>query len=204
MGVRKPNNHGRKNLCKVASRKNNKTIWCESLLERDYCYLIEIDSSILSYQEQPLRVNYLLDNTLRIYTPDFLLILETRKIIVEVKPFEKSQEEEMLLRTKCVKPILEKEGYEYLIVTEREIRKEPRLSNVKLLYKYANTRLNSHHQIILYDFFKNRKTSTIREVEDIYVETGMKHQIVMALIYHGFLKVDISQKLDSDTIVSLP
>lgn len=125
-------------------------------------------------------------------------------MIVEVKPFEKSQRDDMIMRTKCVRPLFEKEGDEYIVLTEREIRREPRISNIKLLHKYASTRLDYQHQILLYGFIKDRNTITLQEVEGLYASTGMGRQIVLALIWHGFLNIDINQKIAPETIIHMP
>lgn len=204
MGIRRPNQGGRKNLCKFPSFKNQRSILCESILEKDCCLLFESDPTILSYTEQPLKIEYLLDDKYHSYTPDILIQYKDRRVIIEVKPYEKTLKADFILRTKCIRPILEKDGYSYVIMTEREIRMQPRFDNIKFLFKYSATRLNYGHQIFLYDCFRSREYATLRELEEIFRSTGMARQIVMALIYRGYLSIDIHKTITPDVYAWLP
>jgi len=61
--VRKITNTGtKKNIGRFFSWKMRDGIWYESLLERDYMYLLEIDPDVLSYCSQPLKITYRLEN----------------------------------------------------------------------------------------------------------------------------------------------
>lgn len=56
------------------SFKNNKQIAYESILERDFYMTLEFDDEVLSYEEQPLRINYeYKDGISYRYTPDCLV-----------------------------------------------------------------------------------------------------------------------------------
>lgn len=67
-------------------------IWYESLSERDYMYLLEIDPDVLSYSSQPLKIIYTLDNRQRRYTPDFLVERRRQKQIIEIKSASASRQ----------------------------------------------------------------------------------------------------------------
>ncbi len=55
------------------SYKNNKQLAFESILERDFFMLLEFDKDVLSYEEQPLKINYKLKALNTRYTPDVLV-----------------------------------------------------------------------------------------------------------------------------------
>ncbi len=56
------------------SYKNDKQIAYESILERDFYMTLEFDDEVLSYEEQPLRINYeYKDGISYRYTPDCLV-----------------------------------------------------------------------------------------------------------------------------------
>ena len=67
----------------------NTTIMWESQLERDYIYLLEIDTDIVAYCEQPFTIAYDRHNRRKKYTPDFLVERKCSKQVVEVKPKSK-------------------------------------------------------------------------------------------------------------------
>ena len=46
-------------------------VHCEGWIERDFTYLLEFDSMVMSYEEQPCKISYIFDQKKRFYTPDF-------------------------------------------------------------------------------------------------------------------------------------
>lgn len=57
-----------------ASYKNKTQIAFESVLERDFYMLLEFDKDVISYEEQPITINYKYkDGSKRKYTPDCLV-----------------------------------------------------------------------------------------------------------------------------------
>lgn len=203
MPVRKISNGGRKNIGKFPSRKNGRAVIYESLLERDFMFLAEADSDVISYQEQPIRIHYELDNVIRFYTPDFLVVRRFKKQIVEVKPERKAKAPEFERMARCVSPIFRKMGYEYIVMTERQIRWEPRLSNIKLLQKYSQTELSYKTQLEAYAFFKGRKEAALCELLNYFAYTGTAVNIVYALIYFGALSIDLNTAISPGSIVRL-
>lgn len=68
------------------SYKNNKQLAFESILERDFFMLLEFKQNVLSYEEQPLKINYQLKASNTRYTPDVLVTYDDgSKKIFEVK-----------------------------------------------------------------------------------------------------------------------
>lgn len=68
------------------SYKNNKQLAFESILERDFFTLLEFDKDVVSFEEQPLKINYELKAKNTRYTPDVLVIYtDGSKKIFEVK-----------------------------------------------------------------------------------------------------------------------
>ena len=126
MAVRRITNGGRKIIGKFPSIKMGRAVWWESQIERDFIYYPEMDPGVIAFKEQPLKIRYLLDGKIHSYTPDFLLERADRKQIVEVKDEKAAASEEFNLLFRCVAPICKANGYEYLVITDREIRRQPR------------------------------------------------------------------------------
>jgi len=55
------------------SHKDNKQLAFESILERDFFMLLEFDKDVVSFEEQPLKINYQLKAKSTRYTPDVLV-----------------------------------------------------------------------------------------------------------------------------------
>lgn len=55
----------------IPSSKNENGIWFESALERDFALILENNPDVLHYQEQPITLEYIVEDRTRTYTPDF-------------------------------------------------------------------------------------------------------------------------------------
>jgi len=203
MGVRRITNGGRKVIGKFPSLKMGKMLWWESQLERDNDYLIEIDPDVLSYEEQPLKIRYFLDGKVHWYTPDLRVVRQDSKQIIEVKDEEHANSPEYIELFRRVAPICHRNGYEFIVVTDSTIRVQPRLDNVKLIYKYAKTLVTSEHQMLLYTLFSDKGSLTLGEISKWFASKGIPDGIVYSLIYNGILSVDFMRPIGKGTAVTL-
>ncbi|MGQ4648877.1 TnsA endonuclease N-terminal domain-containing protein [Lyngbya aestuarii] len=73
----------------------------------------------------------------RRYTPDFVVTRPQKTQVVEVKPSNRADTEKNLNLFRKIAPICTANNQEFVVVTEPMIRAQPRLNNIKLLYKYA-------------------------------------------------------------------
>ena len=104
-------------------------------------YLLEIDPDVVSYRSQPLKISYTLNNQLRQYTPDFLVQRVATEQIVEIKPEKRVNQEHNLQLFQAITKLGQCQGWEFVVITDKMIKKEPLLSNLKLLYRYTQIRL---------------------------------------------------------------
>ena len=86
MPVRKVSNHGGNAIGGFPSTKMERMITFESLLERDFIYLVDYDPAVEWFEEQPLSIEYLPETKLLHYTPDFHLLERGQHVLVECKP----------------------------------------------------------------------------------------------------------------------
>lgn len=202
--ARKITNAGTTKLIgKFPSLKLGRIVWYESLLERDYLYLLEIDPDVVSYREQPGRIYYLLNGRGHHYTPDLLVERRHTRQIVEVKPKRKTAEENFVLLFRLAEEVCLREGYEFKVATEEMIRLQPRLDWLKLLYKYARTPILPQHQIDCYELFAKKEQAPLSEVAEYFISRGGDQRVVYALIYHGLLSINLSEPLNRDVLVRL-
>jgi TnsA endonuclease N terminal len=204
MSVRKPSNKGgvRKNIGKFPSLKAGRNVWWESLLERDYIHLLEFDSDVTKYEEQPVRVAYPFEGRVRHYTPDFLVERKDgRRIIVEVKSKEKASTEEFRLFLLAVAPVIQKLGYEFLVATEEMIRVEPLLENIKILWGYSRIPFFSRHQVLCRKFLRENDGASIADLACALFDKGVTLPVIYSLVYRGALSVDLNLPLDPSSIV---
>lgn len=206
MPVRKiPNRGAKKNICKFFSVKMNKRLWSESLAEEDYKYLLDFDSQVDGFEEQPFCIQYVLDGKTRYYTPDLLVVRKDgRRLVVEIKPASKIFTPKNNLLFRIAAAVCAAEGYEFVVVTVEMIRQQPRLNNVKALWKYARTPLHPQHQIDCMELFRARERVTLGEAFDFFESRGAGKHIVYALLFWGALAFEVMQPLANDSLITCP
>ncbi|WP_109117768.1 TnsA endonuclease N-terminal domain-containing protein [Azospirillum sp. TSO22-1] len=118
------------------SLKMGRTIHWESQLERDLIYLLEFDPDVQAYREQPTTLSLVVDGKSRRYTPDFLVQKPHGFYVVEVKPAEKARQPEYVALFAAATTSLQAMAAGFQILTEVDIRAQPRLDNIRLLLRY--------------------------------------------------------------------
>jgi hypothetical protein len=178
-----------------------RNIWNESILERDLIFQMEYDRDVVSYREQAVRIFFELDGKRRFYTPDFSCELRNRRPqIIEVKPKAKlSSWFKQLYR--IITPICDREGFDFLVYTEFQIRIQPLLDNIKCLWKYARTPIYPFHQVLCHDCFSTRTQRTLCEVFEFFAKRAVDKQVVLALLYWGVISTDLMIPLGADSPV---
>lgn len=204
MGVRNITNNGSKKVIgKFPSLLMGIIVRWESKLERDFIYLLEFDPDVLSYREQPIRIIYFLDGKRHRYTPDFLVVRVNKKQIIEVKPISKVFKGNNRRRFRAISRICSAMGYEFKIATEREIRVQPSLNNIKLFWKYARTSISPQHQIYCKEVFGNNREIYLGELIRAFESKGIGRQVVFSMLYHKILTVDLTQPVSACSIIQL-
>jgi hypothetical protein len=95
-------------------------------------------------------------------------------------------------------------GYEFKVVTERTIRRQPRLDNIKLLIYYQRTPVHPQHQILCSEFLHGRKDARLDEMMDFFETRGVEKGVVYALLRWGVVGFHIDMPLIPEAHVYLP
>ncbi len=197
------NTKTKKNIGRFFSLKMHSGIWYESLLERDYMYLLEIDPDVLSYCSQPLKIAYKLEDKKFKYTPDFFVERNQKKQIVEIKPKKLVNSEKNTKLFQCIDLICQSHKWEFLVITDEMIRKEPLLSNIKLLYRYALVNLTPQATITCHEYFQNQSLISLQKAEENLSKKGIFRDSLFKLIFTGFLSTDLTIPIGNDSLISL-
>lgn len=114
----------------------------ESTLERDFYLMLDFDEDVLSWESQPLTLEYKFEGKQRQYTPDVLARYDERHVLYEVKYRSELKEKWLQLKPKFKAAIHYAKQQTILnnpttfhIVTEHEIR-TPYLKNLHFLQRY--------------------------------------------------------------------
>jgi TnsA-like endonuclease N terminal len=191
MTLRHISNAGRRiNVSKLPSEKMSQQIWSESILERDCAVTLECDRNVIRYFGQGARIYYELDGRRRSYTADFVVHRKTgRPQIIEVKlrRFITPWFEQLF---RIITPICDNAGYDFLVLTELEIRIEPFLSNIKRQWYYSRTPIHPQHYLLCDEFFRTNGQSTLGQIVNFFAARNYDRSIVFALMHRGVISTD--------------
>lgn len=188
------NRNSNKIIGKIPNFKTGKMVQYESQLERDYIFRLLYDSKVQSFTHQPLALQYSLDGRKRRYTPDFLVIENNNHMIVEVKPEEKLPQYEN--KFKAIKSELYNLGYQFEVVTDRQIRVEPQLANIKFLYRYVDIDISPKCLLNTANYFKHINTYLfIGRALVALKKIGISINEFYSMMFHRFILFDITEKI---------
>jgi len=148
---------------KFPSLKNNRMVRYEGLIEADAVISFELNPSIIHYREQPYKVKYPSNGKLRTYTPDFELLLSNGEtLLVEIKHSEFMLRLENKTKYQAIADWLQIKRTQYTIITEQELRVEPRLGNLRYIYRQLSKKQHSRTRLqTLISSFEAYELSTV-------------------------------------------
>lgn len=141
MPVRDVSNKGGNVIGRFPSLKVGRMVSFESLIERDYLYLLDFETDVEWFEEQPLVIEYRQDGALLRYTPDFH-VRQGGNFLVECKPCVLVEDRENQRKFHAAHEWCAERGWTFRVVTDREIRTGFRLKNVRFLTRYARQQVS--------------------------------------------------------------
>ena len=142
MPVRKVAQRGGNVIGKFPSLKLQRMIAFESLLERDFIYLLDYDPTVAWFEEQPLTLEYPHEGQVHRYTPDFHLVESGQHVLVECKPAHFVATTANQRKFAVAAAWCQACDWQFHVVTDEQVRRGYRLHNIKLLTAYARLRLD--------------------------------------------------------------
>ncbi|PJX27918.1 hypothetical protein CAP48_01650 [Advenella sp. S44] len=191
---------------KFSSRKNQRMIHYEGLLELSACYMFEMSSNIIAYREQPLKIQYADGNRLRRYIPDFKVTLKTGEIVlVEIKHSTILARIEIHHKYREISAHMQRIDQAYCIVTDTIIRQEPRLSSLRYVYGQLLRQVPTQIQLdtIASDLASHSaflKNASIKTVNSLLKPYGVS---AFDLLASGHLVCDLTLPVQESTQTSI-
>lgn len=172
-------------------------ISCESLLERDAALYLEMSPEIVRYEEQPANIYYEDEGEIKHYIPDFEAHLANGEIAhIEVKPSRKIAQLDLAKKYASIRRHYSEIGMEFRILTEKDVRLEPFLSNLNRLFQHlprnSDESLDEHIQSL--DLIPAKTITGAAAV------CGSE-LVVYRLIAAGHLQCDLSKPLSGSTAI---
>ena len=120
---------------KAPSYKSGSIVHCESAQEEEAVARFEACPSVTRITAQPVRITYEHEGKKRNTTPDFkLTLVDGLEIYVEVKHTTQAMTMADVLEARAVGSAAQ--GLDYYVITDRWIRVEPLLENIRILQRW--------------------------------------------------------------------
>ncbi len=206
MPVRAISNRGGQIIGHFPSVTMGRMIGYESLIERDYLYLIDQDRRVTWFEEQPLTIAYVHEGKTRHYTPDVLQHEDAQRILVECKPASLTDTEENQRKFTAARTWCATRGYTFRVVTEQEIRRPYRLANVKLVTQFARHTVEPDVRGRVFALLAEGETTIGGLANGLSPQDPQRLIVaILHLIYHHEIAASLDDTpLDGNTIVRLP
>lgn len=176
---------------KFPSRKLGRTVRARSHLELRYVELLELDPAVRNFVEQPARLAYADGQKRRSTIPDFFVEWESGCAFVEIKWEQEASNSKNEARWPLIGAAFNELGFNYLVVTERTILREPRSSNLATLLRLR--RQDPPAQEII-DLVRGDDFRHLRSLEEVRAaHPGVDEVDLLRLVSRGILRVDLDQ-----------
>ena len=196
MRARKPVHIGKNIIGQFPSLKMKRMIWFESTIERDFIYILEYDSGVVHFEEQPLTIEYATGSKFHKYTPDFKIETVESVILVDCKPESEAERVEHRIKFDAAAEWCEERAWDFQVVTDRDIREGNYLANVKTLVHHCRRSVASATLKRAEDILSTR-ACTLRELATL-IDTNRIAAIeadLLCLAFHRRLTVDVTENV---------
>lgn len=191
MPVRKiPKNY--RNLTGIVATKKSEAGFFESTLERDFLSLLEFDPDVLSFDVQPIKVDFQnAEGKNRSYTPDVLveyrhgtsIFPSVDNILFEVKYRNDIKQNWDILKPKFKAAIrhANQNGMRFKVVTEKEIRTSY-LENIRFLLPYKHLEQDEQHSELLVETLLKVPNCSIEElIRSVFFDKWKQAELITVL-----------------------
>lgn len=197
----------------------------ESSLERDFIFLLEYDTSVKQYLEQPLKIKYFDQNKKqRTYVPDFIIeYFDNRPAeLIEIKYSStlKSKKDELEYKFNAAKDYCKKHNLIFKVTNEIHIRedREIELYNYKFLDRYKNYFYNinkdssafpllNENLVLLRKKLKELQNCTVTQLVNASArDIDNQAELIFLTWYmvsNNFIRTDLTKKLTLNSTICL-
>jgi len=194
-----------------ASYKNKNQVAFESVLERDLFMILEFDTNVVKYEEQPMQVFYPFNDKTRKYTPDVLVTYQdaTQKLIEVKYSSELVKKPELINKFNILQEYFSIEhNLSFELFTDKQIN-TLYLDNLKFLYNFAFIPIHTEYTNRIKELLRHHDVITIKDILSI-LATNRNRQLqyipyIWNFIFKNIHQVEINlyKKLTMATYITL-
>jgi hypothetical protein len=121
------------------------------------------------------------------------------KVLVEVKPATKL--ENYASRYKSISEECSKNDLPFVVLTEKQIRVQPKLDNIKLLYRYAWTQVTLEEALACLKLFQEHPVMSLGAFQALLSKRGLRQELAYHLMYRQEIDFDVNLPITKESIL---
>lgn len=186
-----------------SSVKMERQVAWESQLEFDHLRLMEVDNAVVAFHAQPEECPYVHQGKPRRYYPDLRVELADGSVrMVEVKYKADADAPENKERFVIIKALYAERGISFEVVTELDIRRQPRLANAKLMLDYRDYDPSESLNLRVAEAFAVRRPVTLGDLEAALGFPTERRGELYAMALRGHFGIDLENApLSADSLI---
>lgn len=169
----------------------------ESPHELNAFRILDANPVVLSFQEQPVEIEFVFRGENRLHYPDLLVRAGTAREFWEIKADHTAVDDETAERTRLLSAALPRHGYSYRLVFGAGLAKGPRLANAQTLLKYGREGLTAVERERVRMLFCNARVTWGDVLRGVLGERGRRQ--ICRLVLEGTIGFDMEHALMDDT-----
>lgn len=177
-------------------------LFFESYLENAFFNQYEFDPSIVVIESQPLSISYYFKGKKRFYTPDIGLVQCSdngqKEKFKEVKHSSAMEDKTTRNKYKRIRRVFKRLGYEFEVVTEKNLKSEQALRNLEIIYKSVGN-ITSNSPLIDDALSLIPSQTTLGEATTALKALQIDPCVLYYLLYKQLYQFDLNQPLRSYT-----
>ena len=184
------------------SCKMNASIWYDSALKRDFMYWLEFDPDVISYATPAISFDYYESGKLKQYIPDFHVVRHQKKQIIDVRSRKTIESDRYKRVYQQLLGMCNETGWEFVALSELEVRKEPVFSNIKLLYRYARESYIIDQYKDCLEIVHSHLPASLADIYQILDRHKIPRNVLLKLIFCSSVKIDLKQPIQLDSAIT--
>jgi hypothetical protein len=184
------------------SQKTNKTMSCESVIEFNGSYILEMTPEVKSYCMQPAEITYVIRGEKHRHIPDALIELSSyKKCFLEFKARRELDDEELQARTDLMGRHLPMHGYGYLVICDEQVNGVA-LQNAKKLTHIQKTDISKETLLLVKRALETRQLVTIKALMEMLEQVPNIKNVLYQMLRQGLLRYDQEIVITDDTEIN--
>ena len=187
----------------------------ESLLERDLLTLLSVDPRINEFAVHPHRLIYWMPGAngfpiKREYVPDVVVVdRDGRIIVIDAKARHFARDPKWTLRQPHIAEAYAVDHHaHFLVLTEDEIRAQPRLTNCQIIHRYRGPPEDFQATLVMRQIIGDARASVMMGqlcllAEEAGIDQRRSFSALMRLFMCGFVSIDLSKPISPSSCVTL-